>query len=116
MTSVHCFPPKIEIFKMAVVKRVFGNETAFSDPIAMILMSKPMFLRSRGPIKHISGPIMISFIEIFLTHSLLVFLLELCCRQPDSYTLHGLMSFFLTEFYILTTSITMINCITRTNP
>ena len=52
-TSLQRFPPKIKKFKMAATKHVFAHKMDLSAPITMILMSIPMFLRSRNPIKHI---------------------------------------------------------------
>jgi len=53
-TSLQPLPPKIEKFKMAATKHVFVHKIALSAPISIILMSIPMFLRSRNQIKHIS--------------------------------------------------------------
>ena len=52
-TSLQRFPPKIKKLKMAATKHVVVHKMALSAPITMILMSIPMFLRSRNPIKHI---------------------------------------------------------------
>ena len=51
--SLHCFPPKSEKFKMAAVKHVFGYRLAKNVRIFMILVSKPMFMRSRNSINYV---------------------------------------------------------------
>ena len=51
--SFHCFPPKNEKFKMAAVKHVFGKRIANNVRIFMILVSKPMFMRSRSSINYV---------------------------------------------------------------
>ena len=63
-TSLQPFPPKIEKFKMAAIKHDFVHKTALSAPISMILMSIPMFLRSRNLINHMSRLIEFSFIGL----------------------------------------------------
>ena len=51
--SLHCFPPKSENFKMAAVKHIFGCRIAKNVRIFMILVSKPMFMRSRNSINYV---------------------------------------------------------------
>ena len=59
--SVHCFPPNIEKFKIAAVKHLFGYRIAKNDQIFLILVSKPMFMRSRNSINYVLNILQISF-------------------------------------------------------
>ena len=53
MTLLQRVLPKIKKFKMAAPKHVFAHKMALTASINIILMTMPMFLRSRNPIKHI---------------------------------------------------------------
>ena len=66
---------------MAAAKHNFAHKTALSSPIALLLMSIYMFLRSRNPIKHMRRLITYIFILKFFKY---------CCYNTNFHRNAGL--------------------------